>query len=169
MFKFCPKCSKQTIDFIQQRQFICRHCHFNYFHNIAAAVAGIITFENQILLTTRAKDPGAGLLDLPGGFVDANESLEQALTRELKEELNIEIPASDWCYESAWPNQYLYADIQYQTLDTTFSCALSHKPEITKQESEIAQYQWIEIENIQFEQMAFQSLRRALELYISGR
>lgn len=52
---------------------------------MAAAVAGLIFNEKgQLLLTIRAKDPGKGLLDLPGGFVDMGENADQALRREIE-------------------------------------------------------------------------------------
>lgn len=44
----------------------------------------------QVLLVTRGKDPYAGRLAFPGGFVEYNEDPRDACIRELKEECNIE-------------------------------------------------------------------------------
>ena len=44
----------------------------------------------QVLLVTRGRDPYAGRLAFPGGFVDYNEDPKNACIRELKEECNIE-------------------------------------------------------------------------------
>ncbi|MGV6850661.1 MAG: Nudix family hydrolase [bacterium] len=55
-------------------------------------VAGILRNNRKFLLTRRpAEKARAGLLEFPGGKIETNESSEQALFRELKEELDIEI------------------------------------------------------------------------------
>lgn len=52
--------------------------------------AGIITKENKILLAKRKKkDKYGSFWEFPGGKLEANETLEKCLERELKEELNI--------------------------------------------------------------------------------
>jgi 8-oxo-dGTP diphosphatase len=56
----------------------------------ALTVDAIVTAKENddiyILLIRRGKDPFMGMWALPGGFVDMNETLEQACIRELKEE-----------------------------------------------------------------------------------
>ena len=53
---------------------------------------GIIKRENQIFLTKRADNVHqGGKWEFPGGKVEENESLAQALARELKEEVGIEV------------------------------------------------------------------------------
>ncbi|RMF45717.1 MAG: NUDIX hydrolase [Anaerolineae bacterium] len=44
----------------------------------------------SVLLIERAQDPYAGMWALPGGFVQVDESLEEAALRELKEETGLE-------------------------------------------------------------------------------
>jgi 8-oxo-dGTP diphosphatase len=43
----------------------------------------------QILLVTRGRDPFKGYLALPGGYIEYNESPEEAVLRELKEETGL--------------------------------------------------------------------------------
>ncbi len=74
----------------------CPSCGFVYFHNCASCVAAIITVKQGIVLTVRNRAPKKGLLDLPGGFCNYGESLEDALVREVREELNLEL--SDLSY-----------------------------------------------------------------------
>ena len=55
-------------------------------------VCGIIcNKKSQILLTRRAKGEFAGKWEFPGGKIEAGESYEQCLSRELKEELSIRV------------------------------------------------------------------------------
>tara|TARA_Y100001970_G_scaffold27392_1_gene33404 strand:+ start:383 stop:778 length:396 start_codon:yes stop_codon:yes gene_type:complete len=55
-------------------------------------VAAIIKKNNNYLIVQRNKKKHMGLKwEFPGGKVENNESFKQALSREIKEELNIEI------------------------------------------------------------------------------
>ena len=59
----------------------------------AIACAGVLIQDGKVLLGKRSATRPfyPGIWDLPGGHVEANETLEQALKRELNEELGIEI------------------------------------------------------------------------------
>jgi ADP-ribose pyrophosphatase YjhB (NUDIX family) len=52
--------------------------------------------KGQILLTKRAKPPEAGYWDVPGGIMEAGETLESSAKREVKEETNLEIKLGDF-------------------------------------------------------------------------
>ena len=52
-------------------------------------VAAAVVTETGILLVQEAKGPYAGCWGLPKGHVESNESIEDAVLRELKEETNI--------------------------------------------------------------------------------
>ena len=59
---------------------------------VHVAVGVILDSERNILITRRARDAHqGGLWEFPGGKVEAGESLELALGRELREELGITI------------------------------------------------------------------------------
>ena len=51
--------------------------------------------ERSALMIRRGGDPFRGMLALPGGFVDAGETVEQAAVRELAEETGIAIDAAE--------------------------------------------------------------------------
>jgi ADP-ribose pyrophosphatase len=57
--------------------------------------AVIIDSENNILLQLRNKPPEAGYWSIPGGKVEFMEKLEDAIARELKEELGINVRIED--------------------------------------------------------------------------
>jgi bifunctional NMN adenylyltransferase/nudix hydrolase len=52
-------------------------------------VDNVVVQSGHILLVTRKKQPGKGLLALPGGHVDPGEKFVDAAVRELKEETRI--------------------------------------------------------------------------------
>ncbi len=70
-------------------------CEFCYSHPRPAVTVDIVCLRSEgqswrVLLIRRKHEPFAGYWALPGGFVDADEDLEQAARRELKEETGIE-------------------------------------------------------------------------------
>lgn len=88
----------------------------------AAVVAIIYNMEKEILFTIRKYDPASGMLDLPGGFVDLGETAEEAIVREVYEELNLRVTKIDFI--NTFTNTYLYRDVEYQTLDLVFNCTV---------------------------------------------
>ncbi|CBL46990.1 Cytidyltransferase-related [gamma proteobacterium HdN1] len=56
-------------------------------------VDAVVVQSGHILLIERKARPGKGLWALPGGFLDANERVEEACLRELREETRLKIPA----------------------------------------------------------------------------
>jgi bifunctional NMN adenylyltransferase/nudix hydrolase len=55
-------------------------------------VDAVVVQSGHVLLVKRGKSPGKGLWALPGGHVNANETLDQAVIRELREETKIKVP-----------------------------------------------------------------------------
>jgi len=55
------------------------------------AVSAAIVRDGKILVVRRARPPAHGLYTLPGGVVEAGETLLEALVREVREETAIEI------------------------------------------------------------------------------
>ena len=54
--------------------------------------SGVIVKNNKILIGLRAEgDSGAGMWEFPGGKIELNESSENAIKREMREELDIEV------------------------------------------------------------------------------
>ena len=112
-FDYCPAC--RTRQNKSDSPFICDTCGFTFYQNVACATAAIIENNNKILLIRRNRKPKKGMLDLPGGFVDPNESAEIGLLRELKEELSLEVSEEELSYFGSFPNKYEYKNTIYNT------------------------------------------------------
>ena len=54
-------------------------------------VGAVITLDGKILLAKRGSEPGKGKWSVPGGLVELGEKLAKAVTREVKEETNLEV------------------------------------------------------------------------------
>ena len=126
-------------------------------------MVSIICFENQFLFLRRAKDPGTGKLDMPGGFVDFGETAEEALRRELREELMIE--SVELTYFTSVPNDYLYLNVPYQTLDFYFAATIFTKPD-TFDSSEIMEICWRSAGEIVEEEFAFSPMFQVFRQFL---
>ena len=73
-------------------------------------VAAIIHHDGKILATQRGYGDFKDGWEFPGGKIESGETKEQALVREIKEELNIEISVDKFAIdiEYQYPNFYLF-------------------------------------------------------------
>lgn len=166
-FKYCPNCSSQNLTYVNNFKLYCSDCDFVLYHNIAAAVAIIFTYEDKILFTERNVDPDKGKLDLPGGFIDPNETAEEAACREISEELGLTITSSDLTYITTSPNNYLYKNVPYRTMDIFYECQLKSDVISINAADEIKSLIWIKRSEIDLNKIGFVSIRKVIgERYV---
>ena len=163
--RFCPKCDNESLNWDGEKKWNCGKCGFVLFHNVAGAVAVIIRSKDEILLTKRNQEPKKGKLDLAGGFVDPRESAEQTCVRELFEEMKIQVDISKLKYLASLPNVYEYKKIVYNTLDLFYEYEVEEKFEADLEISEISDTVWLRIDEINPDEIAFDSQRIFLEKY----
>ncbi len=156
---YCPRCGLAALDTVDNKLYGCTQCGYTYFHNTAAAVAAVIHHGPEIALITRANEPGGGLLDLPGGFVEGDESLEAAVIREVYEEIGVDLRLPRYLFSI--PNRYEYHTIRYRTVDVFFAFTVDERPEFVANE-EASALHWMRPEDVDLKQVAFESVRAAL-------
>jgi NAD+ diphosphatase len=165
LFKFCPRCGSRGISVLEKNGMQCTKCRYVYFHNCASAVMAIIETNQGILVAKRNHGPKKGFLDLPGGFSDYHETLEQALSREIKEELGLELASVS--YAGSEPNVYRYKGVTYFTIDAIFVC----KPRnfsAMKLSDEISEIFVMKPSLIDLRRIAFKSARNAIRNYLAA-
>jgi NAD+ diphosphatase len=157
VFRYCPKCGNPGFLPDTEKSMKCNSCGFRYFINMSASVAAIIRNEkNEILFTVRKYDPAAGMLDLPGGFVDLGETAEDAVKREIFEELNLKVNKTE--FVGTFTNKYQYAGIEYQTLDLVFNC-LVESFEKLKVADDVSGYFFRDLAGLKHEEIGLESIR----------
>lgn len=163
-FRFCPKCGSKHFIENNIKSKRCEDCGFIYYFNSSAAtVAVIINQNNELLVGTRAFNPAKGTFDLPGGFVDMEESLEDAVIREVKEETNLDVVELEYLFSI--PNKYMYSDFQVETADAFFLCKVNDISEL-KAEDDVAKLEFIRIEDLDPEKFGLASVRIGIKRII---
>lgn len=163
IFKICPNCGSKNHTFKNTVRFHCDDCDFVYYHNIAAAVAVIIRYEDEVLFTVRNQEPDKGRWDLPGGFIDPNETAEEAACREIKEELGLQVHPKDLKYLTTQPNHYLYRNISYRTMDIFYELSIAKKIDEITAKDEIQQLIWVPQTAIELDKIGFISVRKVIQ------
>lgn len=118
--KHCSLCGDELkitkIDGVNRKK--CQSCEFINFNNPKPAVAAMIIKDRKMLLVKRAIDPHRGKWQIPGGFVESGENLEDGLKREIKEELGVDIEILD--YLESFGDGYSYGVPEEKTVNIYF-------------------------------------------------
>lgn len=125
-------------------------------------MAVIVNKENQLLVTRRKHDPFKGTLDLPGGFAEPGESIEQSLIREVKEELNLEI--THLVYLCSVPNIYPYKSVIYPVTDMAFVCEVNSFDTIAARD-DVSDVYFVDLAEFDTRLFGLSSPKRVIEIY----
>ena len=130
--RFCPSCGQPLRLHATETALECPACGRLLFPRIEPCIITLITRGDELLLLRNVKDT-RGIYACLAGFVEAGETLEQALRREVREETSLEVENIRYAGSQAWPfpDQLMmafYADYK--------------SGEIRIQESEIADARW---------------------------
>lgn len=89
--QYCSQCgSKNIFSYIDgNNRFHCPQCQTIHYQNPKPTATLICIKNNKLLLGKRDRDPAKGQWGLIGGFMELNETLEEAALRELYEETQL--------------------------------------------------------------------------------
>ena len=130
---FCGVCGGATHPAPVERALVCNQCGYTQYPVISPAVIVAVTNENRLLLARNSYGVFRHL-SLIAGYVEAGETAEQAVAREVAEETGLKIKAIHYLASQPWGFS--------QTLMLGFQAELDGSPDIVLQASELSEAGW---------------------------
>lgn len=160
---FCSECGKTVVHRIPEGdnlpRFICEHCDTIHYQNPKLVVGCLPVWKEQVLLCKRAIEPCYGLWTLPAGFMENQESLEDAALRESHEEANANLEIEGIYSIISLPHiNQIYVLYRAKLLDLDFFAG-----------DESLDVQLFNEEDIPWEQIAFKTIESTLKHYFTDR
>lgn len=137
----------------------CGSCDQTFYANPKPCVElAIFNKKGEVLLAERAFDPWKGKYDMPGGFIDIDERAEDALLRELKEEIDldpedIESPKFVRTYLSDYP----WGRENYKNIVLLFTTKLVNHKDIDSKD-DVASVRWVKPKDVQQSELSIAKL-----------
>lgn len=100
--RFCGRCGAPTRLDPRERATVCDACRQSYYPRLSPCVIGIVERGDHCLLAHRAQSHTRRFSAL-AGFIEPGETAEQALAREIEEEVGIQIANIRYFSSQPWP------------------------------------------------------------------
>jgi ADP-ribose pyrophosphatase YjhB (NUDIX family) len=126
----------------------CELCSFN---NPKATVTAIAIRDNKVLLLKRNEEPFKGMWDFVGGYMQADELPEEALRREIKEELGVDATLT---YIKPMYGSAVWKDEAYPILSHFYLVELIGDITLNDENSD---YCWMPLDKLEPSEIAFDS------------
>ena len=137
----------------------CRRCGWTFYGNPIPATVALIVRGGKVLLVRRAAAPYRGTWDLPGGFLEAGETPERGLAREIREELGARIGSARFLAFST----ETYGPGGFPILAVIFRVTLA--PGRLRRGSDVSELRWFTRRRLPYRRIGFASVRQALRLF----
>ncbi|MBI2592419.1 NUDIX domain-containing protein [Candidatus Saccharibacteria bacterium] len=160
-FKYCPRCGNNFENLTTHLK--CASCELSFYINPKPCTAVVlVNNQDEYLLVERAVEPAKGYWDLPGGFVEENETFEENTAREVKEELGIIINKETLHYIGSVTELYKYQGIDYPTLAAVFIARMPRNAQL-RPADDVASYRFFSPDNLPMGKLAFEHMSIDLE------
>lgn len=127
------------------------------YHNPAPAVAVLIEKDGELLFAQRRFKPKKGYWDTPGGFIEAGETAEECVRREIREETTLEVEVETMLGSK----DDLYGD--EPTINFIYLTKILNGTPQAK--DDVATLKWFTPQEILQQKLAFTNTKKAIKLY----
>lgn len=160
-YRFCMACGGRLSRVRQEgrRRLHCRRCGWTFYGNPVPAAVALVMRGGKVLLGRRAAEPYRGTWDLPGGFLEAGETPERALARELREEIGARLRSARFL--SFFTETY--GRRGFPILAAVYRVRLA--PGRLRHGSDVSEVRWFSRRRLPYREIRFPSVPRALRLF----
>ncbi|QNA98354.1 NAD(+) diphosphatase [Massilia sp. Se16.2.3] len=100
--RFCGACAHPMARVLHERSFRCAHCGHLAYPRISPAMMVLIRKGDAVLLAMHVASPTKRFTPL-AGFLEAGESIEEAIHREVYEEVGLQVRNLQYFASQSWP------------------------------------------------------------------
>ena len=101
--RFCGRCGEPTVNAPAERAKLCPRCGLLNFPRLSPAVIMLIQRGDDQFLLARNRSFAEGFFSVLAGFVEPGESLEEAVAREVREEVGLDVSDIRYFGSQPWP------------------------------------------------------------------
>lgn len=101
--RFCGRCGEPTVDAPGERARRCPACGLTAYPRLAPAIIVLVERDDGRVLLARNARFRSGMYSCLAGFVEPGETLEQAVAREVREEVGVEVGDVRYLASQPWP------------------------------------------------------------------
>ncbi len=157
--RFCGSCGSAMLAVTGERAMHCPACEVRHYPRLSPSMIVLVTRGDEVLL---ARSPRfvPGVYSTLAGFVEAGESVEQCVAREVREEVGIDVGQLQYIGSQGWPFPHslmLGFHAEYASGD------------IEMQVDEIEDAQWFSVHQLPPLPAARSIARYLIDLYVARR
>ncbi len=157
--QFCGHCGTPTLQSSGRRAKKCPKCGLVSYPRLSPAVIVLVKRQTEILLA-RARHFPDGMYSVLAGFVEPGESLEEAVSREIYEEVSIKVKDIKYFGSQPWP----YPNSLMLGFTATYASG-----EIKIDESELVDAAWFTKENLPLIPPKLSIARSLIDWFVQGK
>ena len=100
--QYCSQCGAKAQKIVNKIQKKCSTCNLSFFPHFSPAIMVLIQRDHEILLA-RSRHFQTGMYSALAGFIDLGETAEEAVHREVQEEVGLKISDLKYFGSQPWP------------------------------------------------------------------
>jgi len=157
--RFCGTCGGRMQHFAGERAMHCPSCELQHYPRLSPSMIVLVTRGDEILL---ARSPRfvSGVYSTLAGFVEAGESVEECVVREVREEVGLEVQNLQYIGSQGWPFPH--------SLMLGFHAEYAGG-EIVPEPGEIEDARWFALDNLPPLPASRSIARYLIDLYVARR
>jgi NAD+ diphosphatase len=165
-FQFCPVCGGkfQTNSVIEKQ---CTNCGYIYFIAAKPAAGALVIDESgAMLLIRRNRNPYKDTLDIPAGFSDDMETLEDTLKREMMEEVGLNTDEVKCEFFKSFIGDYDYKGVTKRFLSAIYIIRIDDSTKATLNPgSDASEIVFIKPEEMNMDEIGFPEVKKLIKDY----